>query len=188
MSKLMKQRFHVPFERCQEREENLNNLTWENCQWRGSFKEQRKPHTIRGKGSFQSPSLPALAFSSASLTSSRGSGRAEQHHAAQTLHRKQKTQPQSASWTNWAQISHKWQREVYCPTSDPVPCSSLQRQSCNFSLWPEQAVGRDRRICSTQCKVLSLSPDVGTRGHSIPARGGLRWLTELRAAFHSSRE
>lgn len=59
-----------------------------------SFKEQRKPHMVRAKSS----SLPALAFSSASLTSSRESERAEQHRAAQTLH-KQKTQPQSASWT-----------------------------------------------------------------------------------------
>lgn len=52
----------------------------------------------RYKDSFQSPFLPALAFSSASLTSSRESERAEQHHAAQTLH-KQKTQPRSASGT-----------------------------------------------------------------------------------------
>lgn len=51
-----------------------------------------------GKGSFQSPYLPALAFSSASLTSSRESERAEQHHAARTLH-KQKTQPQTVAGT-----------------------------------------------------------------------------------------
>lgn len=64
---------------------------------------QEAEETTHDKGQrtwcpFQWPFLPALAFPSASLSRSRESERAGQHHAARTLD-KQKTQLQSVLWT-----------------------------------------------------------------------------------------
>lgn len=113
-----------------------------------------------GKGSFQSPYLPARAFSSASLTSSRESERAEQHHAARTLH-KQKTQPQTvagtAPSTDFPQMP---KGDLLSPfrSSLFVSCSSLQRQS---SHWAQAAISLcdlSRRVCTTQCRSPVLVP------------------------------
>lgn len=129
------------------------------------------------KGSFQSPSLPALAFSSASLTSSRESERAEQHRAAQTLH-EQKAQFNQYHEHHQAQTSHRWQRGNFVPsqTQPPVPWSSLQGQSLDWA--PAAISPRDLSrqwektggFVPPSAKVVSLSPDTGTRGCSIPTR------------------
>lgn len=162
---------------------------------------QEAEETTHDKGqrtwcSFWWLSLPALAFPSASLSSSRESERAGQHHAAQTLD-KQKKQPQSALWTapstDFPQMAKE---DLLSPirSSLLVPCHSLPgtelrlETSCNVSVWPEQAVEKDGRAwvhhCTTQCKSHILV--TRHRAKSTPntyRRIGLRYLIELRVAF-----
>lgn len=153
----------------------------------GSFKEQRKPHMIKGvKVHFSHHPYQLWLFHL--LLQQVPESQEELSSIVLHKHCTNKIQPQSVSWTNRAEVSHKWQREIYfrsSPLSLVPPCRDRTAIFlCDLSRQWEETRG----FVAPSAKVLSLSPAAGTRGHSIPARGGLRWLTELRAAFHSIRE
>lgn len=67
---------------------------------------------------------------------------------------------QSVSWTSPSTDFPQMAKGEFCPLLDTASCPLVLPAgtelrlgtSCNFSTWPEQAVGEDRRVCTTQCK------------------------------------